>query len=202
MPRKFKIGFALPPSNDIDVYAQDLGFIAIGGPDGLDGFNVAIGGGMGRTDQAPETYPRLASVIGFVPADKVIACADAVMTVQRDYGDRFDRSRARFKYTIDDKGLDFIKAEVETRLGFPLAKAKAYKLTTNGDALGWVTGEDGREHCTLFIENGRIINSAERLMMDGLREIARIHKGMFRVTPNQNLIVSDIPPEERSKRSP
>src|SRR3546814_9176460 len=113
MPRKCKIGFALPPSKDIDVYTQDLRFIAIGSSYGLEGFNVVIGGGMGRTYQVPETYPRLASLIGFVPMDEVIVCADAVMAVQRDYGDRKDRQRARFKYTIDDKGLDWIKAEIE-----------------------------------------------------------------------------------------
>jgi sulfite reductase (NADPH) hemoprotein beta-component len=197
MPRKFKIGFAIPPSNDIDVYSQDLGFIAIAQRGKLKGFNVAIGGGLGRTDQAPKTYPRLATVIGYVDADKLIETIDAVMSVQRDYGDRVDRAHARFKYTIDDKGLDWIKAEIERRLGFPLAPAQSYAFTSNGDPLGWVKGEDGREHCTLFIQNGRVVNTAERPAMDGLRAIARIHKGMFRITPNQNLIISDIEPEDR-----
>lgn len=198
MPRKFKIGFVIPPINDIDVYAQDLGFIAIVVNGRLEGFNVAIGGGMGRTDQAPKTYPRLADVIGFVTADKVLATVDAVMAVQRDYGDRVDRGRARFKYTIDDKGLDWIKAEIEQRLGFALAPARPYQFTSNGDQLGWVRGEDGRCHCTLFIENGRVSNSAGSHMMDGLREIARIHDGTFRITPNQNLVVADIAPEARA----
>jgi sulfite reductase (NADPH) hemoprotein beta-component len=197
MPRKFKIGFVIPPMNDIDVYAQDLGFIAIGGPDGLEGFNVAIGGGMGRTDQAPETYPRLADVIGYVPAHRVFAIVDAVMTVQRDYGDRVDRAHARFKYTIDDKGLDWIKAEIEARLGFAFEPARPYRFTSNGDALGWVRGEDGCEHVTLFIENGRIVNWPDRPLMDGLREIARHHRGTFRLTPNQNLVISGITPEAR-----
>ncbi|CDX39888.1 sulfite reductase, beta subunit, NAD(P)-binding, heme-binding [Mesorhizobium plurifarium] len=193
MPRKFKIGFVIPPSNDIDVYAQDLGFIAIAPGGRLQGFNIAIGGGMGRTDQAPKTYPRLADVIGFVAADKMLEVCDAVMQVQRDYGDRLDRGRARFKYTIDDKGLDWIKAEIEARLGFSLASARPYDFTTNGDPIGWTRGEDGKEHCTLFIENGRVIGT----VMDGLRAIARIHKGTFRVTPNQNLIIADIAPEAR-----
>ena len=188
MPRKFKIGFALPPSNDIDVYAQDLGFIAIGGTRGLEGFNVAIGGGMGRTDQAPETYPRLASIIGFVPADQVIACADAVMAVQRDYGDRKDRQRARFKYTIDDKGLDWIKAEIERYMGTPFEDARSFAFTSNGDSYGWNTTPDGRHHRTLFIQSGRL----DLELLDALRDVARIHRGMFRLTPNQNLIIAGV----------
>jgi sulfite reductase (NADPH) hemoprotein beta-component len=197
MPRKFKIGFAIPPSNDIDVYGQDLGFIAIAHRGKLKGFNVAIGGGLGRTDQSPKTYPRLASVIGYIDADKLFPTIDAVMSVQRDYGDRLDRLHARFKYTIDEKGLDWIKAEAERRLGFAFKPEQPYTFTSNGDPLGWVKGEDGREHCVLYIQNGRVINTPNYPMMDGLRAIAQVHKGMFRVTPNQNLIIADIAPEDR-----
>jgi sulfite reductase (NADPH) hemoprotein beta-component len=197
MPRKFKIGFVIPPINDIDVYAQDLGFIAIVEDGRLAGFNVAIGGGMGRTDQAPKTYPRLASVIGFLPADKVLEMCDATMKVQRDYGDRLDRARARFKYTIDDKGLDFIKAEIEGHLGFALQPARPYTFTSNGDPMGWTQGEDGRWHHTLFIQNGRVSNFPDKPLLDGLRAIAQAHKGMFRVTPNQNLIIADVAAEDR-----
>jgi sulfite reductase (NADPH) hemoprotein beta-component len=197
MPRKFKIGFAIPPSNDIDVYSQDLGFVAIASRGRLKGFNVAIGGGLGRTDQNPKTYPRLADVIGYIEADRLIETIDAVISVQRDYGDRVDRLHARFKYTIDDKGLDWVKTEIERRLGFPLDPARPFKFTSNGDPLGWIEGEDGRWHCTLFIENGRIANTADRAALDGLREIARIHKGTFRLTPNQNLTVSEVAHEDR-----
>ena len=199
MPRKFKIGFVIPPVNDIDVYAQDLGFIAIVEKGRLLGFNVAVGGGMGRTDQAPKTYPRLASVIGFVPKDKVIETCDAVMGVQRDYGDRADRSRARFKYTVDDKGLDWIKAAIEDRLGFSLGEARAYAFTTNGDTLGWQRGEDGREHYTLRIENGRVKNFENLALFDGIRAIAEAHRGTFRVTPNQNLIIAEVDRADRPK---
>lgn len=192
LPRKFKIGFAIPPVNDIDVYTQDLGFIAIVERGVLTGFNVAIGGGMGRTDQKPETYPRLADVIGFITPDEVLAACDAVMGVQRDYGDRKDRAHARFKYTIDDRGLDWIKAEIERRLGHPFGEARPFNFTTNSDVLGWQTGEDGLHHLTLFIENGRLANHGDVQMMDGLRAIARIHTGTFRLTPNQNLIISEI----------
>lgn len=194
MPRKFKIGFALPPSNDIDVYAQDLGFIAIGGEGGLEGFNVVIGGGMGRTDQAPETYPRLASLIGFVPADRVIACADAVMTVQRDYGDRKDRQRARFKYTIDDKGLDWVKAEIERVMGASFEEARRFSFASNGDTFGWQETPDGRFHRTIFVENGRL----DTRLLDAFRDVARIHRGTFRMTPNQNVIIAGVWAEDRA----
>ncbi|WP_337186366.1 assimilatory sulfite reductase (NADPH) hemoprotein subunit [Phenylobacterium sp.] len=197
MPRKFKIGFVIPPVNDIDVYTQDLGFIAVAGPDGLEGFNVAIGGGMGRTDQAPATYPRLADVIGFVPKDRVLAASDAVMAVQREYGDRRDRARARFKYTIDDKGLDWIVREIEAVQGFAFEPARPFEFTTNGDVLGWRRGEDGRHHHTLFLEAGRIDNRPGRPLLDGLREIARAHPGGFRLTPNQNLVIANVAARDR-----
>jgi sulfite reductase (NADPH) hemoprotein beta-component len=199
MPRKFKIGFVLPPSNDIDIYTQDLGFIAIVEAGELVGFNVSIGGGMGRTDRVDTTYPRLADVIGFIPKDQVFAVSEAVMSVQRDYGHRADRARARFKYTIDDKGLDFIKAEIERRLGFAFAPTRAFAFTSNGDVLGWSRGDDGQHHYTLFVENGRLGAGSKTRAMDGLRAIAEIHQGRFRITPNQNVIIADIAPRARPK---
>ncbi|MEM5386720.1 NADPH-dependent assimilatory sulfite reductase hemoprotein subunit [Paraburkholderia phymatum] len=199
MPRKFKIGFAVPPVNDIDVYSQDLGFIAIAEDGELKGFNVAIGGGMGRSDQSAATYPRLADVIGFVTPDKVLAACEAVMGVQRDYGDRLDRAHARFKYTIDDRGLDWIKTEIERRLGFALDAARPYVFTSNGDSPGWHTGEDGTHHLTLFVENGRLSNRSGHALLDGLRAIARVHDGTFRLTPNQNIVISQIPDANRQQ---
>jgi sulfite reductase (NADPH) hemoprotein beta-component len=197
MPRKFKIGFAVPPSNDIDIYSQDLGFVAVASRGRLKGFNVTIGGGMGRTDRAPETYPRLGDVIGYIDVEQLLPTIEAVMSVQRDWGDRVTRSHARFKYTIDDKGLDVVKAEIEARLGFALAPAKKFAFTSNGDQLGWTTGDDGLEHFTLFIENGRIINRPGHPLMDGLKAIAETGKCVFRLTPNQSVILSDIAPADR-----
>lgn len=197
LPRKFKIGFVVPPSNDIDVYTQDLGFIAIAGPDGLEGFNIAIGGGMGRSENDPTTYPRLADVIGFVAKDDVIAATAAVMSVQRDYGNRLERHHARFKYTVDDKGVDWIKQEIEARLGHGLAPARPFHFTTNGDRFGWRETDTGRFHCTLFIPSGRIANVGGQAWMDGLRAVAQIHRGAFRMTPNQNVIIADVAPEDR-----
>jgi sulfite reductase (NADPH) hemoprotein beta-component len=198
LPRKFKIGFVIPPSNDIDVYTQDLGFIAIAGPDGLEGFNVTIGGGMGRTDNEPTTYPRLGDVIGFIPKDRLLAAADAVISVQRDYGNRKTRARARFKYTVDDKGLDFIKSEVERRMGVAFEPARPFELTSNGDVFGWQKTDSGRFNYTLFIENGRIIDRPGKPLLAALRSIAEGHKGKFRLTPNQNLIVADVEPQDRA----
>lgn len=199
LPRKFKIGFVIPPINDIDVYTQDLGFIAIVENGRLEGFNVTIGGGMGRTDQAPDTYPRLGDVIGFIPKDRLQAAADAVIGVQRDHGDRVTRAHARFKYTIDDLGLDWVKEEIERRMGFALAPARPFTFTTNGDAYGWAKGEDGRHHFTLFVENGRIVNREGLALLDGLRAIAEVHQGTFRLTPNQNVVIADIPEKEKSR---
>ena len=199
LPRKFKIGFVVPPSNDIDVYTQDLGFIAIVGANGVEGFNVAIGGGMGRTDNEPSTYPRLADVIGFIPKERLVACADAVMAVQHEYGNRAERSRARFKYTIDDKGLDFITAEIERRMGAPLEPARPFELTSNGDRFGWRETDRGLYNYGLFIQNGRVSDLPGSAVMSGLRAIARVHKGHFRLTPNQNLIIAGVSPEDRAR---
>jgi sulfite reductase (NADPH) hemoprotein beta-component len=197
LPRKFKIAFAIPPSNDVDVYAHDLGFIAIRDGDELAGFNVTVGGGMGRTDNEPNTYPRLADVIGFCPPDRVIELAEQVVRIQRDFGDRVDRKRARFKYTIDDRGLDWFKSELEGRLGWQLGEARPFRFDTNGDRYGWTDGLDGTQHYTLFIENGRVKDADDFPLMTALREIAQVHTGEFRLTPNQNLIIARVTAEKR-----
>ncbi|MEO5774684.1 MAG: assimilatory sulfite reductase (NADPH) hemoprotein subunit [Sphingomicrobium sp.] len=199
MPRKFKIGFAVPPSNDIDIYTQDLGFIAITGEAGLEGFNVVIGGGMGRTDNEPDTYPRIGDVIGFIPKDQLIPTADAVLGVQRDYGNRKIRKRARFKYTIDDKGLDFITGEIEARLGSPLQPARPFSFDSNGDLFGWRKADTGLWQLTLFIENGRIRNIGDYRLLDGLRAIASAHDGKFILTPNHNVIITGITDQKRAQ---
>jgi len=197
LPRKFKIGFAIPPSNDIDAYTQDLGLIAIAGPDGLEGFNVAIGGGMGRSDQDPNTYPRLANVVGFIAKDRLIECADAVMGVQRDHGNRVERSRARFKYTIDDHGLEWVKSDIERRMGITFQPPRPFEFTSNGDRFGWRETDRGEFNYTLFIQNGRVSDLPGQSIMSGLRAIARVHQGKFRMTPNQNLIIAGVTPDNR-----
>lgn len=199
LPRKFKIGFAVPPTNDIDVYAQDLGFIAIVASGRLAGFNVTVGGGMGRSDNAPQTYPRLGDVIGFVTPDQVLAVAEHTMTIQRDFGDRVDRHHARFKYTLDDRGLDWFVAELQQRAGFALQPARPYHFERNTDEFGWVQGDDGSWHFTLFIRNGRIRDSGPLQLMSALRTIAASHSGEFRLTPNQNLVIACVATADKAR---
>ncbi|MED1121553.1 assimilatory sulfite reductase (NADPH) hemoprotein subunit [Bacillus atrophaeus] len=192
LPRKFKIGIAVPPSNDVDVFSQDLGFIAIVEEGKLVGFNVAIGGGMGMTHGDQATYPQLAKVIGFCKPEQMYDVAEKVITIQRDYGNRSVRKNARFKYTVDRLGVETIKAELENRLGWSLAEAKAFHFDHNGDHYGWVKGVEGKWHFTLFVEGGRITDYDDYKLMTGLREIAKVHTGEFRLTSNQNLIISNV----------
>ncbi|RZA20301.1 MAG: assimilatory sulfite reductase (NADPH) hemoprotein subunit [Lysobacteraceae bacterium] len=205
LPRKFKIAFAVPPTNDADVFANDLGFIAIvDANDQLVGYNVSVGGGMGATHGDPETYPRLADVIGFIAPERLLDIALAVIGAQRDFGNRAVRKRARLKYTIDDRGLDWFKDEVERRAGFPLGPARPFSFDHNGDRFGWREGHDGRWHLTLRIPAGRIVDIGEVKHLTGLREIARAHAGAdpgqhFRLTPNQNLVIAGVAAGQRER---
>lgn len=197
LPRKFKIAVAVPPTNDVDIFANDVGFIAIVDKHGeLTGFNVTIGGGMGVTHGNKKTYPRVADVIGFCTVEQGPVVAEKIMLTQKDFGNRKDRKNARLKYTIDRMGLDVFKAEVESRLGYKLQPARPFTFDRNVDDYGWTTGEDGRHHVTLFIENGRVQDEPERDFKTGLQKIAKIHKGTFRLTANQHLIISDIATED------
>ncbi len=192
LPRKFKIAIAVPPYNDVDVFANDLGFIAVVEKDKLAGFNVTAGGGMGMTHGEPATYPRLGDLVGFCRPEDVISIAEAVVAIQRDFGDRKNRKHARFKYTIDDRGLEWFKAELEQRLGHALGAARPFAFESNGDRLGWVKGVGETWHYTLFVMNGRIADSNGRPLLSALREIALVHDGDFRMTPNQNLMIANV----------
>jgi sulfite reductase (NADPH) hemoprotein beta-component len=199
LPRKFKIAIAVPPSNDIDVFSQDLGLIAIVEDGKLIGFNVAIGGGMGSSHGDSETYPQLAKVIGFCTPDQIQDVAEKVITIQRDYGNRSERKNARFKYTVDRLGLETVKEELENRLGWSLGEAKPYHFDDNGDRYGWVKGVQGKWHYTLYIQNGRVADSDDYKLKTALREIAKVHKGEFRVTANQNVIIADVSSQKKKK---
>jgi sulfite reductase (NADPH) hemoprotein beta-component len=200
LPRKFKIAVAVPPYNDVDVFANDLGLIAIVDETGqLAGFNVAIGGSMGASHGIKEHYPRVGNVIGFVTPEQVFAIAEAAVTVQRDLGDREDRKHARFKYTIDDHGSEKIVAMMEERAGFKLRPARPYRFEHNGDRFGWVESDDGLWHLTLSLPSGRIADTPGRPLLTGLREIAKVHRGEFRMTCNQNVIVAGVPADERAR---
>lgn len=199
LPRKFKIGIAVPPSNDVDVFSQDLGFIAIVENGKLQGFNVSVGGGMGMSHGDSKTYPQVSKVIGFCTPEQMIDVAEKTVMIQRDYGDRAVRKHARFKYTIDDHGLEWFVDELTQRLGWSLEAARSYHFDHNGDRYGWVKGSNGEWHYTLFIQNGRVKDVDGYPLMTGLREIAKVHTGDFRLTANQNLIIGNISSQKKKK---
>lgn len=192
LPRKFKIAVAIPPYNDVDVYANDLGFIAVVENKKLLGFNVVVGGGMGSTHGDQSTYPRVASLIGFCNLDQVLAVAENVVKVQRDFGNREVRKLARLKYTIDGLGLDTFKKKLYAYQGFELGSAFDIKFLHNGDRYGWFQDENKRWHLTLYIHSGRIIDNDKSKLFTGLLEIAKVHQGEFRISPNQNMIISNV----------
>jgi len=192
LPRKFKIAIAIPPNNDSDIFANDLGLIAIEENGKLIGFNIAVGGGMGMTFGNTETYPRLATVIGYCSKDQVVDVAEKIITVQRDFGNRSDRKNARLKYTLDRLGVEKFTHELNNRLVNKLQSAKAYQFTSNGDTYGWQKGFEGNWHLTIFVEGGRVRDNEKFKLKTALNKIAEIHEGDFRLTGNQNLIIANI----------
>ena len=193
LPRKFKITIAIPPHNDTDVFAHDVGLIAIKGSNGrLEGFNVLVGGGMGVTHNNKKTYPRTGSMMGYASAEKIHFVCEKIMLVQRDNGDRTNRKHARLKYTIDDLGVENFRAKVEDLLGYRFEEPRPFEFKSNIDTFGWQRDEFGMNHFTFFIENGRIEDTADFPMKTGLREIAKVHKGEFRLTGNQHLCLSGV----------
>lgn len=197
LPRKFKITIAVPPNNDTDVYAHDIGLIAIKNDKGrLAGFNVLVGGGMGVTHNNKKTYPRTGSLIGYADVSEVHIVCEKIMLVQRDHGDRKNRKHARLKYTIDDMGVDIFKGRVEDLLGYKFEPARTFEFVSNIDTFGWQRDETGLNYFTMFIENGRIEDTPDFAMKTGLREIAKLSKGEFRLSPNQHLVLSNIADED------
>ena len=199
LPRKFKTTVVIPPHNDIDVHANDLNFVAISEGGKLIGFNVLVGGGLAMTHGDNSTYPRCADDFGFIPKEHVLDVAAAVVTTQRDWGNRVNRKNAKTKYTLDRVGADAFRAEVERRADVAFSESRSYEFTHRGDSFGWVAGIDGKQHLTLFIENGRILDYPNKSLKTGMLEIAKIHKGDFRLTANQNLIVAGVLPEDKAK---
>jgi sulfite reductase (NADPH) hemoprotein beta-component len=190
LPRKFKIAIAVPPQNDVDVFAHDLSYIAIVEKDAVIGYNVVIGGGMGATHGDAETFPRVGDVIGFCTVENAVAVAEAVVTAQRDFGNRSNRRRARLKYTIVDRGLDWFVEQVNARLEVKLEPARPFEFTGNGDRMGWQRGPDKLSHLTLFIENGRVADVGDWRLKSALKIIAETHDVSFIISPNQNLIIA------------
>ncbi|MEM7776607.1 MAG: NADPH-dependent assimilatory sulfite reductase hemoprotein subunit [Pseudomonadota bacterium] len=190
LPRKFKTVVAVPPDNDVDLYAQDLGFVAIVSQGKLTGWNVTVGGGMGMTHGDTETFPRTADILGFCLPEQAVDVAEKIVTVQRDWGNREKRKRARLKYTIEDHGLDAFRAEVQARLGYKLGQPRDMAFDRTGDPIGWRKGSDRRWHLTLYIENGRIKDQPGVALRSALREIAETQSVSFVLSSNQNLIIA------------
>ncbi|NCI49657.1 NADPH-dependent assimilatory sulfite reductase hemoprotein subunit [Sediminibacterium roseum] len=198
LPRKFKIAIAVPPNNDVDVFANDIGLISVIEDGALKGFNIAIGGGLSSTHGNPETYPRLASMIGFVDTEeKLLKAVYEIATIQRDYGNRNDRKLARLKYTVDKFGLDWYKKELEVRTGFALQPAKEYVFNSRKDFFGWEQNDEGLWYYTAFVENGRICDDESTQLKSALLAIAKTGRANFRFTCNQNVIISDVTPADK-----
>jgi sulfite reductase (NADPH) hemoprotein beta-component len=198
LPRKFKVAFVIPPVNDLDVLTNDVGLIAIVENDALAGYNLAVGGGMGRSHGNEATYPRLADVIGFFKPDKLVDVAKAVLTIHRDFGDRTDRKHARLKYVVAERGADWTRAEVEKRAGMKLEPARPYTFTTTGDLYGWHKAVDGTWFLTLFVETGRVKDAEGRRLKTALRQVAGKFPGTeFRLSANQNVLLANIPESDK-----
>jgi sulfite reductase (NADPH) hemoprotein, beta-component len=199
LPRKFKTTVVIPPHNDVDLHANDLNFVAIEENGKLVGFNVLVGGGLSMEHGNHKTFPNTAKEFGFIGLDKVLDCATAVVSVQRDWGNRSDRKNAKTRYTLINKGFTEFVEEVEKRMGAKFDAIRPYKFTSRGDRIGWVQGEEGKWHLTLFIENGRLLDYPNRPLKTGIRKIAEIHKGDFRLTANQNLIVAHVDEQDKNE---
>ena len=198
LPRKFKVGFVIPPVNDIDIFTNDLGFIAVIEGDRLLGYNVAVGGGMGRSHGNVQTYPRIADVLGFLPRERLIDVATAVLTIHRDFGDRANRKHARLKYVVEERGAAWVTAEVNRRTNDALAGVRRYEFTSMGDLYGWHRAVDGSLFLTLFVETGRIKDVAGRAQKTALRQVAEKFPHVeFRISANQNIILANVPPPDR-----
>ena len=199
LPRKFKTSVVIPPLNDVDLHANDMNFVAIEENGKLIGFNVLVGGGLAMTHGDTATFPRLASEFGFIPLKDTLAVAEAIVTTQRDWGNRTDRKNAKTKYTLERVGVEAFKQETERRAGVTFSPIRPYEFTLRGDQIGWLKGIDDHWHLTLFVENGRLIDLPGKPLKTGVAEIAKIHWGDFRLTANQNLIIAGIPEAEKSR---
>ncbi|MEN9403893.1 MAG: assimilatory sulfite reductase hemoprotein subunit [Verrucomicrobiota bacterium] len=198
LPRKFKTSFVIPPSNDMDVFTNDLGFIAVIENDQLLGYNLAVGGGLGRSHGNDQTYTRLADVIGFLPREQVVNVAKAVLTIHRDFGDRTNRKHARLKYVVAERGVTWLIAELNRRTGFALTGVRRFEFTNTTDTYGWQRAVDGSNFLTLFVQTGRIKDVEGHAMKTALRQVAeKFPKIEFRLSGNQNVILANIPGADR-----
>ena len=198
LPRKFKTAFVIPPLNDIDIFTNDLGFVAIAENGRLAGYNLLAGGGLGMSHGNAATFPRLADVIGFLRADGLEAAAKAVITIHRDFGDRTNRKHARLKYVIAERGVDWFRKELEQRVGFALEPARPFEFSKQGDALGWHQQSNGNYFLGLFVENGRVRDAEGYQLKTGLRRVIERFQPEVRLTATQNILLVNIRPEHRA----
>ncbi len=198
LPRKFKIGVAFPGDNCIDVYTQDIGLVAHLEHEQLSGFTVLVGGGMGMTHGKAETFPRLATPLCSAAPDEVIAVVEAIVTIQRDYGDRQNRKHARMKYLVEEQGIDWFRAELERRLGRQVSDPEPITWHAALDHLGWHPQADGRWFLGLFVEYGRIKDVGSLRLRSGLRRAIEQFRPGIRLTPQQNILLTDIAEAQRA----
>ncbi|MEX1183737.1 MAG: NADPH-dependent assimilatory sulfite reductase hemoprotein subunit [Gemmatimonadota bacterium] len=198
LPRKFKVSFAFPDDNCTDVLSNDLGFVVIAENGTLAGFNVMVGGGLGTTHGKAETFPRLADPLGFVTPDRLVAVTEAVIAVQRDYGNRVNRRRARLKYLLDERGADWMRVQVEQRLGSALAPVVPVRITGCDDHLGWHEQADGRWFRGIWVENGRVRDGDDIRLRTALRTIVEQYRPGVRLTAQHNVLLTDIDAADRA----
>lgn len=197
LPRKFKTAFAIPPLNDIDIFSNDLGFIVVAENGKVSGYNLIAGGGMGRTHNNAQTFPRLADVVGFIAPAHLENVSKAVVTIHRDFGDRTNRKHARLKYVLEERGVDWFRIEVEQRAGIKLEPPRPFEFTKQGDLLGWHQQTNGKFFLGLFVENGRIRDAEGYRLKTGLRQVIERFQPEVRLTPSQNLLLVNVLAEER-----
>jgi sulfite reductase (ferredoxin) len=197
LPRKFKVGITHADDNTIDVLTNDLGIVALFDGDTLRGYNIAVGGGLGMTHNNARTYPRLATPIAFVGPDDLVRMAEAVIKLQRDHGDRTNRRRARLKYVVDDMGLPWIRETLAQYFGGPFADAEPMTLTVP-DILGWHEQGDGRLWLGVPVAAGRIVDAAGVQLRSALRAIAERFAPGFVMSPQQDVLLTDIAPDNRA----
>ena len=199
LPRKFKTAFALPEDNCTDIYANDLGFLVVHEGGKILGYNVLAGGGMGVTPSAAKTFPALAKRLGFVPPEDVLAIAEAIVKVQRDYGNRTDRKTARLKYTIHNMGLDAFRTKVEEYFGKPLAPCHPADVHGFDDHIGWFEQGNGKYFYGLNVENGRVHDTGDFGLKTALRRILHDIKPGVRITAHQSLLFTDLGITDRER---
>jgi len=192
LPRKFKTAVAAPEDNCVDIYSNDLGFLAVHDGTTIEGYNVLVGGGMGMTPSAKKTFPALAKELCFIRPEQALAVSEAIVKVQRDNGNRSDRKIARLKYVIANWGIEKFKAEVEKYYGQPLDAPRPIQVSAVEDHLGWHAQGDGKFFYGLYIENGRIKDEGTFRLKTALRQLVARFPVRMRITPHQNLLFCDL----------